>query len=453
MNNTATKEDLVWSRLKSYSPDLYTIDDAPLLGQVSFAWQTFSKEIGQALGLEGICISGAEINWRESNDITSGIAAPHMYSFLAASGIDGELYAVISKQNIEWLLAKTLKIPLLEAQNQSPEIIESFYKFLSLEAIDIVNTLQEEKKTAFSITPPRELKKNIALCLDVEVSYDNAQILIRIVMDNDFRKGWRGLKPKQAIKTNTVLSTTEVSLQLEVGRTWISLPELLGMGAGDFLLLDYCSYHGDATKDRYTLNFRNKPLFSMQMEKNNLKILEIPSHHEVYESMVNKRDPREFDKDEDEDEELFTEETIDDELSEEEDDFSDVDFEEDEELGYTEEPPEEMEEVHETPAAKEVPAAPSALAAKSPVPPIQTNPRFTEPLTANDIPVCIVVQVAQLSMSVEKLLQLQPGNLIDLNVAVENGVQLTVNGKIIARGELIKVGETIGVRILEIGTR
>ena len=452
MNNTATKESLAWSRLKSYSPSLYTIDDAPLVGQMSFAWQEFSKEIGQTLGLEGICISGTEINWRESNDITNGIAAPHMYSFLAASGIEGELYAVISKQHIEWLLAKILKIPLLEAQGQSPEIIESFYKFLSLEAVDIANTLQEEKKTAFSITPPRELKKETVLCFDIEVSYDNAQILIRIVMDNDFRKGWRGLKPKQAIKTNTVLSTTEVSLQLEVGRTWISLSELLGMEAGDFLLLDYCSYHGDTTKDRYTLNFHNKPLFSMQMEKGSLKILETPSHHEVYESMVNKRNPHDFDKDEDEDEELFTEETINDELTEENDDFSDVDLEEDEELGYAEEPLEEMEEVHEVPVTKEVPAAPSALATTSHAPPPQTNPRFTEPLTANDIPVCIVVQVAQLSMSVEKLLELQPGNLIDLNVAIENGVQLTVNGKIIARGELIKVGETIGVRILEIGT-
>jgi len=53
-------------------------------------------------------------------------------------------------------------------------------------------------------------------------------------------------------------------------------------------------------------------------------------------------------------------------------------------------------------------------------------------------------------MSVKKMLELQPGNLLELDIHPENGVDLVVNGKRIAKGELIKLGEALGVRILDI---
>ncbi len=40
-------------------------------------------------------------------------------------------------------------------------------------------------------------------------------------------------------------------------------------------------------------------------------------------------------------------------------------------------------------------------------------------------------------MSVQKLLELQPGNLLELDVHPENGVDLVVNGSCIARGRTL----------------
>lgn len=65
-----------------------------------------------------------------------------------------------------------------------------------------------------------------------------------------------------------------------------------------------------------------------------------------------------------------------------------------------------------------------------------------------NIPFPIVVEVGRIKMSLEKLLQLQPGNVLETSVRPEQGVYLTVHGKRIAKGELVKVGDVLGVKIL-----
>ena len=445
--------DISWSWLKRYSQELYALDDSPLLGEsLPFPWDKLSKELENALGLSGLVISSSEIAWKEAKDLTSGLPTPYLWSSLAASGIEGDLTILVSRQSIEWLLAKTLKIPLPEAQNQSAEIIDSFYKFLCAETVDIINTLQVEKKSSFGLIDNRELKTEPALCLDVWAEYDNARILIRVIMSNSFRKGWKALKPKTAVKPDqTRLQNSEVTLHVEVGRTWIPLTELLKAETGDFLLLDCYSYDPDnAEKKRCVLTLEDKVLFNAQLEQGSLKILEIPQHHEVYESMVDhmqpNQDPPEDDEDED-DEDIFTEDMTE-EYTEEEDLFG----EEDEETQEAETEEDVVTSQEEVPDE----AVPPAQRIHEPIAaPVveQKNLKFSEPVTPSDIPVCLAVEVAQLRLSVQKLLDLQPGNLLDLNISVENGVNLVVNGKIIGRGEMIKVGETLGVRILEIGNQ
>ncbi len=72
-----------------------------------------------------------------------------------------------------------------------------------------------------------------------------------------------------------------------------------------------------------------------------------------------------------------------------------------------------------------------------------------EILSSEEIPLTLTVEVGKLTLSVEKLLEMRPGNLLELDIHPEHGVFLTVEGKRVARGELVKVGELLGVRILE----
>jgi flagellar motor switch protein FliN len=66
------------------------------------------------------------------------------------------------------------------------------------------------------------------------------------------------------------------------------------------------------------------------------------------------------------------------------------------------------------------------------------------------MPITVIIEAARFKISLEKLMNMQPGNLIDLAIHPETYVNLCVNGQKIASGELVNLGETLGVRILEI---
>ena len=55
-------------------------------------------------------------------------------------------------------------------------------------------------------------------------------------------------------------------------------------------------------------------------------------------------------------------------------------------------------------------------------------------------------------MSLEKLLTLKPGNVLTLTVHPDMDVSLVANGQKVARGQLIQIGEVIGVKIIELGS-
>lgn len=68
-----------------------------------------------------------------------------------------------------------------------------------------------------------------------------------------------------------------------------------------------------------------------------------------------------------------------------------------------------------------------------------------------DIPLNVCVELARLRITLDHLMHLNPGNTLELPIYPDQGVSLTVNGKKVGRAELIYVGETLGIRILELG--
>lgn len=86
---------------------------------------------------------------------------------------------------------------------------------------------------------------------------------------------------------------------------------------------------------------------------------------------------------------------------------------------------------------------------------VETLPASPQPTTdaltsLQSLPLEVSVEVSRLEMNFKSLSELRPGNLLELPTRPENGVHLVVNGKKLARGELIRVGQLLGVRILEI---
>lgn len=66
----------------------------------------------------------------------------------------------------------------------------------------------------------------------------------------------------------------------------------------------------------------------------------------------------------------------------------------------------------------------------------------------NDVPLQISVELARVPITAEELVSLHVGKIVELGKAPGEPVDLSVNGKVVARGELVEVEGQLGVRIV-----
>jgi flagellar motor switch protein FliN/FliY len=67
-----------------------------------------------------------------------------------------------------------------------------------------------------------------------------------------------------------------------------------------------------------------------------------------------------------------------------------------------------------------------------------------------DVPVSLSVEIGRATMTVRETLGIGPGSLITLNKLAGEPVDLLVNGKRIARGEVVAIDEQFGLRVTEV---
>lgn len=69
-----------------------------------------------------------------------------------------------------------------------------------------------------------------------------------------------------------------------------------------------------------------------------------------------------------------------------------------------------------------------------------------------DIPVTLQVNLGHAELSISELLALNVGTVIELNNEVGAPIELYVNNRLIAKGEVILVDDKLGISILEADT-
>ena len=92
-------------------------------------------------------------------------------------------------------------------------------------------------------------------------------------------------------------------------------------------------------------------------------------------------------------------------------------------------------------AQVETPASPSAGGGKD------SRPAFD---LLHDVEMEVTAELGRTRMSVRELLSLTPGAVIELDRAAGGPADLLVNGRLIARGEVVVIDENFGIRITEI---
>jgi flagellar motor switch protein FliN len=82
-------------------------------------------------------------------------------------------------------------------------------------------------------------------------------------------------------------------------------------------------------------------------------------------------------------------------------------------------------------------------------------PRPVEPASAElerlyDVPVELAVEIGRTKMTIRETLSLGPGSIVTLDRTAGEPVDLLVNGKPVARGEVVVIDGEFGLRVTEV---
>ena len=67
-----------------------------------------------------------------------------------------------------------------------------------------------------------------------------------------------------------------------------------------------------------------------------------------------------------------------------------------------------------------------------------------------DVPLLVSVELGRKDLTIKEILELSPGSLIELNQLAGEPVDLLINGRLFARGEVVVIDENFGIRVTHI---
>jgi flagellar motor switch protein FliN len=103
--------------------------------------------------------------------------------------------------------------------------------------------------------------------------------------------------------------------------------------------------------------------------------------------------------------------------------------------------------------AKSPVTAPASAAAPASFPSLDGGGAAPAPKNIDfilDIPMQVTVQVGSTKMIIRELLQLGQGSVIELEKLAGEPMEVLVNNKLVARGEVVVVNEKFGIRLTDV---
>ncbi len=405
-----SEKPLDW--IKHVERVLFDLEEKPQFGLPSaFDWDRFQKRLREAFGRPSLKIEYHSKGWETGAQCWTGLGEDLLPLPIEWTPLSSPAYFLTTEQDLKRLMAELLGGEKEAAYFYDLSLVQGFYHYFAAEILYAL----DQQGFAPSLAPrvgeiSQEIHAEIGErpCFVVDISFTlNGQAFWgRVLLTELFRRDWKSyfsnlpppsLSPEAQEKIN-------VDVSMEVGHTRLSLEEWRSVRQGDFILLDHCSYDPAEKKGGLVLSLNQKPLFRGRFKEKGIKLTEYPKYEEVSASM---------------DEQLFSEHH-----PEDSGDIDDL---------YGDQAAEELADFEEEEEVKQAELAPSEGSIKP-----------------EELPIQLTVEVGRLRMTAKELMNLAPGNLLEINVAPEQGVDLVINGKKVGRGELIRLGETLGVRILSL---
>lgn len=362
----------------------------PLAGHTpSFDWDAFSQKISSLLESEWQ-MTERKRQTLSSSDLASGFGAGFVLVALDMTPLKSQAFWLMGREEVAKLTALALRPSNGNKGFTSPKFQEGFYYFLATKALSAIDEMKAFGDLSPKLAASSPLPEAEALCIDVELKSPKQTLWGRLICPHAFYEEFKThfSTKEPEALTSSLAREIDVPLKVELGQTSVSPSSWEKIKVGDFLLLDRCTYDPQTHKGTVMLTLHNTPLLRARIKENSLKIVDYASYHEEQIS--------------EEPEETF---------------------------GETEQAAGEENHLWAPPAEEK-----------------------TEEKAPHESPMALTVEAARLRINLDKLLHLAPDSVLELPVRPDQGVDLIAHGKKVAHGELIKLGEMLGVKILQVGS-
>ncbi len=376
--------------------------EIPLSGyHPPFPWEEVSKKIALLLHTPDLKVIPKTIHTLPPEALSQGWGSSPSILTLQLTPLTGQSFFLMGQEEIQQLTSLCLTTPPASSKGfLSAQMREGFYYYLCTELAALFNTLHPFGNLPLKIGKAAPLPSEEALCIDIEIQLPKLSCFGRVICPASFHQQFKAhfQDKTPSMLEGAITEKIPLSASITVGQTELSWAEWKSVRVGDFVTLDRCTFDPKTHKGTAFLSLENIPLLRLRIKEEGLKIVNYVTYREESPTMDVSLPPS------DENEEEFSSP----ELSEEPNG---------DHLWSTESTPETGE----------------------------------EPLLSTEkIPLTLIVEVGRVTMSLDQLLNLSPGNMVELAVRPEQGVDLTIQGKKVAKGELVKIGEMLGVKILKL---
>ena len=412
--------------IKQIDAQLAGLDERPQFGTPTpLNWQQLETDLRNLLNKPELTLSHSAKGWVTAGQLLQGLGENIVPLTIEWSPLESPAFFVTGEYTLKELMGELLA-PEEEAPSfYDPALVDGFSAYFAAQILRLLTRQSFGTPLSPRLGPlldnmRKALGEESCFAIDVSLHVNGKHLWGRVLLSESFRNEWKIYFAHQEPPplTEEMRHKLMVDLSLEVGQTRLKFDEWKKVKIGDYIILDHCSYDPDDQQGSVVLTLQQKPLFRGRIKEGGIKLTNYPIYEEVNEMKeeeTNSRSSKPFGHEE---EALYSDLDSQDESE----------FDEDEELfGNLDDEP--------------VSSRKSSSEASS-------TERIS--ISSQELPVQLTVEVGRVRMTAGELLSLTPGNLLDLHVAPEQGVDLVVNGKKVGRGELIRMGDLLGVRILNL---
>lgn len=441
MNLTNYSNPSFSSKFKKY---LIEAHDIPLLQAPPIDLNQISATFSSLFEGRKIELKRLKSQFEEKDTLNRFLEEKWAILNIQAFPIEGHVYLTLDQQDLQTLLNESLGTHSLSLPQ---DVKKAYLDFLTLNLLHSLHAMQGFEELRLKISLEEAHFEEAYFHIELSLQVDTHLLPIHLLLSSLFLKNLKTENAKKAFARTSIDSQFPLKLSLNLPIESLSMDQWQQVELGDFILLSKAQYQPNVSKGKVELFCGTYPLFLGDLEKDHIKILQQAYVH-----------PKETAMEEDHNK-------ADDAISDKDFLGSDEDFyEEDEELAklleeeaHKKKDQEEDESSEKTDVENSLPLSENKIKENEAQEELHHEEKVAQTIheekkiiTPSQIPVNIRVEIASFTLSAKEVLELQPGNELSIGKEIDNQVNLMVGSKCIAKGELLQIGDFIGVRILEI---